>query len=148
MRRLSAAFVAGTLAITAAACSGSTASDRLAAKRTTARSTASTTPPFESTSQHTPGTLAGFVGAKDDVHDVQCGQHGATWSATGKVTNPTEQAARYRIYVSFLSGDTTVGLAEADSGRIGAKATESFSASVQVGGDGLRCILRVERAAA
>jgi hypothetical protein len=150
MRRALAATLAGAMALTVAACSSTGSTDSsLSAKRAASKSsTSSTTLPFESSSTHTPGTLAGFVGAKNDAHDVECGQHGASWSATGKLTNPTKQPVKYRVYVSFLSGDTTVGLAESDSRTVGPKATEDFSAGVKVDGRNLHCVLRVERASA
>ena len=108
----------------------------------------STTQPFALNTENTPGTLANFVGAHADVHDTTCKQGGAWWNATGKVTNPTSHAARYRIYVSFLNSDTTVGLAQVDVGTVGPKQTQVWQDGVKVGGKDLRCILRVERATA
>jgi hypothetical protein len=148
MRRLTAAFLVGTVAVSAAACSGS-GSKSLKAERAAAKSTtSSTTLPFESNAQHTPGTLADFVGAKDDVHDVKCERTGGSWNSAGRLTNPTNQSVKYRVYVSFLSGDTTVGLTEFDSGRVAAKATEPFQSGVKVDGSDLHCVLRVERTTA
>ena len=109
-------------------------------------STSSTTQPFVSNSKNTPGTLANFVGAHEDVHDTNCKQDGASWNAAGKVTNPTAKAVKYRIYVSFLNGDTTVGLAEVNVGKVDAKKSEAWEQGVKVTGTDLRCILRVERA--
>ena len=106
----------------------------------------STTQPFVSNSKNTPGTLANFVGAKDDVHDTTCKQDRAGWNAGGVVTNPTAAAVKYRIYVSFLNGDTTVGLAEVNVAKVDAKQTAKWAQTVKVEGRDLRCILRVERA--
>lgn len=148
MRRPTAAFLAGTIALSVAACSGSD-SDKLSAKRAASKSestSSSTTLPFESNSEHIPGSLAGFVGAKGDAHDVKCTHDGGTWSADGKLTNSTKQPVRYRVYVSFLTGDTTVGLAEFNSGTVAAKATAPLHAAVKVDGTDLQCVLRVERA--
>ncbi|MEO6468379.1 MAG: hypothetical protein ABIP21_04705 [Acidimicrobiia bacterium] len=108
--------------------------------------TTSTTQPFVSNSKNTPGTLANFVGAKDDVHDTTCKQDGAGWNAGGMVTNSTAAAVKYRIYVSFLNGDTTVGLAEVNVGKVDPKQTTKWTQTVKVDGRDLRCILRVERA--
>lgn len=150
MRRLVAAILVGTTAVTVAACSGSDSNGKaLKAKpaaATSKASTSSTTLPFESNTRHVPGTLADFVGAKTDVHDTTCSRNGDFWNASGKLTNPTKNAVKYRVYVSFLNGDTTVGLTEFDSPTVKAKATEPFSAGVKVTGQDLRCILRVERA--
>jgi hypothetical protein len=150
MRRLLAASLVGITALSVTACSGGGGKDQaLHAKRAAAqskRSTSTTTLPFVSTSKHVPGTLTGFVGAKTDVHDTKCDRAGASWNAAGKVTNPTKHAVRYRIYVSFLQGDTTVGIGEFDSPTVAARATAPFSTGVKVAGDDLRCLLRVERA--
>ncbi len=150
MRRLTAAFLVGTVALTAAACSGSDSTTSLSAKRAAATSkstsSSSTTLPFESNSQHTPGTLGDFVGAKGDAHDVKCSRQDGRWTAVGKLTNSSTHAAKYRVYVSFMSGETTVGLTEFDSPRVAAKATAPFRAGVEVTGSDLQCVLRVERA--
>ena len=129
------------------ATSTSTTSARVAAKTAaTGVTSTSTTQPFVSNSKHTPGTLANFVGAHDDVHDTNCKPDGASWNAGGRVTNPTPNAVKYRIYVSFLKGDTTVGLAEVNVGKVGPQQTEGWQQGVKVSGKDLRCILRVERA--
>ncbi len=62
------------------------------------------------------------------------------------VTNSTAKSVKYRIYVSFLNGDTTVGLAEVNVGKVNPKKTETWHQAVKVTGRDLRCILRVERA--
>ena len=105
-----------------------------------------TTQPFVSNSKNTPGTLTNFVGAKHDVHDTKCTHDSASWSTDGKVTNPTATTVRYRIYVSFLNGDTTVALAEVNVGKVGTKKTQDWHQGVKVSGKDLRCVLRVERA--
>ena len=139
-------------AIGVTGCSSDTATKSSAKSNKTAKtvakggSTTSTTQPFVSNSKNTPGTLANFVGAHEDVHDTNCKQDGASWTADGKVTNPTAKAVKYRIYVSFLNGDTTVGLAEVNVGKVDAKKSEAWNQSVKVTGKDLRCILRVERA--
>ena len=115
---------------------------KVAAKR---EGTTSTTQPFVSNSKNTPGTLANFVGAHQDVHDTTCKASGTGWHASGSVTNPTAKSVKYRIYVSFLNGDTTVGLAEVNVAKVGAKQTERWTQGVKVEGKDLRCILRVER---
>ena len=113
---------------------------------TSQASSPSTTQPFVANTKNTPGTLADFVGAKADVHDTTCNHDGGSWNANGTVTNPTKSVVRYRIYVSFLSGDTTVGLAEANVAKVGPKQSVKWEQSVKVSSDNLRCILRVERA--
>ena len=136
-------------ALCAAGCAsnGDAKADKQAEKKTAKpASSSSTTQPFVANTKNTPGTLKNFVGAHADVHDTSCKQGGASWNAAGKVTNPTKHAARYRIYVSFLNGDTTVGLAQVDVGTVGPKQSQVWHEGVKVSGKDLRCVLRVERA--
>ena len=138
--------IVATIAV--AGCSSSGSSKAKEASTPTAKSASastSTTQPFVANTKNTPGTLKGFVGAKADVHDTTCARDGVEWNAHGLVTNPTAKSVKYRIYVSFLNGDTTIGLAEANVPNIGAKQTGKWQQSIKVDGDGLRCILRVER---
>lgn len=147
MRRLMVLTIVGALAI--AGCGGSatkTASPRHADAN--ASSSTSTTTPFVANTEHVPGTLTKLVGAHEDVHDTRCAQHDGRWLADGTVTNPTRRAVQYRIYVSFLRGETTVGLAETDVRKVAPKGSADWTASVHAATPGLRCILRVERAAA
>lgn len=148
MRRTIAFALVGGLALTACSGGSSDTGKALAAKRAASRQTTSTTAAsFVDATTHTPGTLKHYEGARSDVHDTACAADGGSWSAKGKVTNSTPTAARYRIYVSFLSGDTTVGITETAAGPVKAGATADWSAKVKGDEAGLRCILRVERAA-
>jgi hypothetical protein len=147
VRRMIAFALVGGMALTACGNTSDTSTKSLAAKRAASReSTTSSTTPFVDGTDHTPGTLRHYEGARSDVHDTTCAAAGAAWRATGKVTNSASSAAHYRIYVSFLSGNTTVGIAETAAGPVKAGATTNWSARVKVHADGLRCILRVERA--
>ena len=151
MRRTIAFALVGGLALTA--CSGTSSgagSTSLSAKRAASKqvTTTSSTTPFVDGTTHTPGTLTGYEGARSDVHDTTCAADGKAWTARGKVTNSASSNARYRIYVSFLHGDTTVGIAETAAGPVKAAATTAWDAKVKVHTEGLRCILRVERSTA
>ena len=103
---------------------------------------------FVENTSNTPGTLKDFVGARADVSDTTCKTATKGWTASGAVKNPTDQAAQYRIYVSFLDGDTTTGIAQTDLAKVGANKTAKWTATVGAAGTNLRCILRVERAVA
>jgi hypothetical protein len=134
----------GGLALTA--CSSTTdTKTALDAKRASSKSTSTTTAPFASATTHTPGSLRHFAGGRADVHDTSCVARGRVWKAAGKVTNPAATPVSYRIYVSFLLGDTTVGITEADPRPVASHATASWHATLPVATAGLRCILRVER---
>ena len=110
-----------------------------------AHTTSTTQPSFVANTQNTPGTLKDFVGAKSDARNTACKADGAKWVATGQVTNSSKHPSHYRIYVSFLQGDTTVGLSQSDFSPVAPGATHAWSGSVKTSGKDLRCILRVER---
>jgi hypothetical protein len=149
VRRVLAFALVGGLALTACSSSSGTGHAALAAKRAASRtSTTSTTAPFVDATDHTPGTLRHYEGAREDVHDTTCAADGDAWRATGTVTNRTKRDVRYRIYASFLAGDTTVGIAETAAGPVHAGESASWTARVEVDDPGLRCILRVERTGA
>ena len=118
-----------------------------APKAKNAATTRTTKPAFVANTQNTPGTLEHFVGAHADVRDTKCVSSAKGWTATVTANNPTTQTMHYRIFVSFLDGDTTVGIAQTDV-RAGGGATVDWTATVGANGEGLRCILRVERAGA
>jgi uncharacterized repeat protein (TIGR01451 family)/LPXTG-motif cell wall-anchored protein len=93
-----------------------------------------------------PNTAAGFVGARADVSGLSCAATGALWAARGLVTNPTDHAVSYRIYVSLL--DETHGtraVFEVDVDRVEANASRTWEGRVALGATGLSCVLRVER---
>ena len=93
-----------------------------------------------------PGTaLDGFVGAREDVTLERC-EPGAGWTASGTVTNPGSTAASYRVYVSVLDGEGTVGLGEVRVADLAGGATEPWQLDLDVAGEGFECVLRVERA--
>ncbi len=147
MRRSIAFALVGGLALTACSNTSDAKSAPLPAKRTAAtKAASSTTVPFVSATTHSPGSLHGLEGGRADVHETSCTSSGGGWKATGKVTNPTSRAVDYRIYVSFLLGDTTVGITEADRGPVASHATATWAAHLATPTPGLRCILRVERA--
>ncbi len=137
----------GALAV--AGCSSDTEKTDASKDTKAAKTTTSTTtkPAFVANTKNTPGTLKDFVGAKIDVSDTKCVSGDKGWTATGKAKNPTNAKVQYRIFVSFLEGETTVGIAQTDVSAA-AGATANWTATVGAAGKDLRCILRVERAAA
>lgn len=131
----------------ACALAGCSGSDAKATSATAKHRTATTTtaPAFVANTKNTPGTLKDFVGAHTDVSDTKCGTGDKGWTASGKVKNPTSTKVQYRIYVSFLDSDTTVGVAESDV-KAAPGSTANWTATVGAAGKDLRCVLRVERA--
>lgn len=99
---------------------------------------------------HDSQAVGDFVGALKDVTASSCGASGADWVGAGTITNPTEAAANYRVWVAFIGADGgTVGLVQVDLDGVSAGASGDFSAPMPYAADGtLSCVLRVERRAA
>ena len=144
-RTLTALGLVGALA--AAGCSSNDSEPGAASKAKNAAATTTSKPAFAANTKNTPGTLKNFVGAHADVRDTKCVSGDKGWTAGGKAKNPTKQKVQYRIFVSFLDGDTTTGIAQTDV-SVKAGATAAWTATVRATGNDLRCILRVERAGA
>lgn len=88
----------------------------------------------------------GYVGAVADVTDLACEQQDGGWQASGLVTNPTDGAVDYRIYVSFVGEDgETRGLIQVDVADVAAGAEEPWETDMGLEDEDLRCLLRVER---
>lgn len=96
--------------------------------------------------EDTPGSGPDLEGALADSKVTTCERDGDEWKVDGTVTNPTEDKAKYRIYVSLLSGtNDTRALVQVDVEDVAPDATEDWDVSIPVAEDGLSCILRVER---
>ncbi len=94
----------------------------------------------------TPGSGEGLVGALADSEVTDCALTDGAWKVDGKVTNPTEGVASYRIYVSLLDASSeTRALQQVNVDAVAAAATVDWSAVVPVADEGLSCVLRVER---
>jgi hypothetical protein len=93
-----------------------------------------------------PGTASGYVGALADVSELKCAADDGGWTASGRVANRTDKLVSYRIYVSLLDSDRrTRAVFEVDAERVGAGTSQLWKGHVDVSGDGLECVLRVER---
>jgi hypothetical protein len=95
-----------------------------------------------------PGTSSNFVGALADVTVTKCDVGSAPATIEGSVTNPKKTAQSYRIYVSILTPDSTIGVDEVDVNKVAPLAKKSWAGSLDAGAKGARCVLRVERSAA
>ncbi|MFA7498832.1 MAG: hypothetical protein WCY76_09100 [Leucobacter sp.] len=92
-----------------------------------------------------PGSVDGFAGALEDVVVETCEAQGAGWFASGTVTNPTDTAQSYRLYVAFSENRDTIGLVQVDVPEVAAGESATWDAEAQVAGEGIDCALRVER---
>lgn len=94
----------------------------------------------------TPGSGEGLVGALADAEVKTCKLEGDHWEVAGSVTNSSDAAASYRIYVSLLAeGGDTRSLTQVDVESIDAGASADWQTSVTVDDKDLDCVLRVER---
>ena len=91
-----------------------------------------------------------FVGALTDVTASTCGADGADWVGSGTITNPTQAAANYRVWVAFIGADGgTAGLVQVNVDGVAPGESGDYSAPMPYAGDAsLSCVLRVERRAA
>lgn len=91
------------------------------------------------------GSIEEFVGASDDAEVVRCEGVDGGWVSEGTVTNPTDAAQSYRLYVAFNENQDTQGLVQVDIVDVAAGATEQWSVEAPLTSDDLSCLLRVER---
>jgi PBP1b-binding outer membrane lipoprotein LpoB len=143
--RLITIATVGVLAILLAGCTSD------AAPKPTPTPTASETAPEPGITDitDTPGSGEGLVGALADSAVETCERSGDAWKVAGTVTNSSDAAATYRIYVSLLNAATdTRALTQVDVAEVAPGATEDWSTDVAVAEDDLSCVLRVERYAA
>jgi hypothetical protein len=92
-----------------------------------------------------PGTAKGYVGAAKDVTIEKCDATKSPASFSGTVTNPEKTKQSYRIYVSVLAGDATLGIAQVNVDDVEPKAKKSWNGTADAGAENGRCVLRVER---
>ncbi len=133
--RLTTTTLALLAALTLAGCTGTTG--------VTETPTAAPTDVTEITDQ--PGSVEGWVGALEDASTTQCARDGGNWVAAGTVTNPTDAAQSYRLYVSAMDGTQTRGLIQVDVPDVAAGASGEWKAEFPLEGEKFDCVLRVER---
>ncbi|MET0303852.1 MAG: hypothetical protein ABW040_07355 [Microbacteriaceae bacterium] len=96
-----------------------------------------------------PGTGEGLEGAKDDLELANCALDGDSWALDGTVTNSSDAAADYRIYLALLNGGgDTRGLVQVNVDGVEPGASEEWSTTVDLDEADLTCVPRVERYAA
>jgi len=146
-------LVVGVCAMATAACTGPTQSSGgvnvpTSAVATSAPQTSQSMQPvvepvIDVTTQ--PGSVPSFVGALKDVSGQTCtaGADGVT--ASGTVTNPTTKPQDYRIYISVLNSNQTLGVTEVDISALAPGASQQWSGVVAVQMTEPKCVLRVER---
>ena len=112
---------------------------------TTTIPSATTTPAVVQDVSDSPRTTD-YVGARDEVTGITCVQDGDVWRVSGTVTNPTEAAADYRIFIAFLDGtNETRGLLQTDINDVVAGESKDWNGELAIDADDLTCGLRVER---
>lgn len=91
------------------------------------------------------GSVQGFVGALEDSAIDSCEATEDGWTSAGTVTNPTDVAQSYRIYVAFNENRDTRGLVQIDLDSVAPGSEQSWEVEAPVPGVNLSCVLRVER---
>ncbi|WP_197491792.1 hypothetical protein [Microbacterium sp. H83] len=94
----------------------------------------------------TPGSGEGLVGALADAEVTTCELSDDHWEVAGTVTNSSDAAASYRIYVSLLTeGGDTRSLTQVNVDPTDPGASAEWATTVAVQDEALDCVLRVER---
>ena len=145
---------AAALTLTLAGCTGSDDATPSGSASPSASASASAGDPGITDVTDTPGAGTdgdggGFTGALADAEVSDCAAADGAWQVSGTVTNPTDADADYRIYVSLLNGGgETRALTQVDVDGVEAGESSEWDTTVDLGEDGLNCVLRVERYAA
>jgi hypothetical protein len=132
------AFVT-TLVVVSSGCTGS-------ANKSSSSTSSSTTKPTTVIKISNAPRTSNYVGARKDVTNLSCAQDGHLWKVAGKIINPTNAVADYRIFTAFLDqANATRGLLQTDVKGLAPQVQRSWSGQLELTGTGLRCVLRVER---
>ena len=91
-----------------------------------------------------PGSIDDYVGALEDVELETCAT-GGSLGVAGTVTNPESEAQNYRIFVSAMSADDTVGLVQVNVDDVAGGETAQWDTQMDLNQEDLDCVLRVER---
>lgn len=91
------------------------------------------------------GSAPNFEGAIDDASVERCEAADDGWISAGTVENPTDAIQNYRVYVAFNKNSDTRGLVQVDVEALEPGEMQDWSAQAPVSGEGLKCVLRVER---
>lgn len=92
-----------------------------------------------------PGSVEGYEGALDDADLDTCQSQDDVLEVAGTLTNPESEEQDYRIYVSAMEGGDTQGIVQVDVSGVGGGESAEWSTEVDLSGEELECVLRVER---
>lgn len=92
-----------------------------------------------------PGSVEDYTGALDDVELDTCSAGAGGLQVAGTVTNPESSTQDYRIYISAMAGDDTVGLVQVDVTNVAGGETAEWDNLLDLTQEDLECVLRVER---
>lgn len=92
-----------------------------------------------------PGSVEDYVGAMEDAEVETCDAGGDGLDVAGTVTNPESDTQDYRIFVSAMTADDTVGLVQVDVADVAGGETAEWETQMDLTQENLDCVLRVER---
>jgi hypothetical protein len=98
--------------------------------------------------QDQPGTADDFVGARKDATIDTCQVTDGKLDIKGTVTNPADSAQQYRIYISAIDGNDTLGVAQVNVKDVKPSDSADWETNMPVDENSVTCVLRVERFAA
>lgn len=91
------------------------------------------------------GSVAGYVGAMQDVTMETCETTDGALKVDGTVANPVGEPQQYRIYVSAMEGEDTRGIVQIDVPTVAGNESTIWATEIALSDPGLTCLLRVER---
>lgn len=150
-RILTATIVASLAMLSLAACTDTDDSTPSSSASASASPSTSAVPDSVTDITDTPGAGSdgeggGFEGALSDYAPTGCSLVDGAWIVEGTLTNSTDAAADYRVYISLLNGSgETRALQQADVDGVEPGATAEVSLSIPLDEDGLNCVPRIER---
>jgi len=92
-----------------------------------------------------PGSVEDYTGALEDAELETCSHGAGGLEVAGTVSNPETSAQDYRIYISAMAGDDTVGLVQVDVDNVAGGDTAEWDNLLDLTQEDLECVLRVER---
>lgn len=95
-----------------------------------------------------PGSVEDYAGALDDAEVETCESQDGALQVSGTVTNPESEDQDYRIYVSAMDSGDTMGIIQVDVTGVAGGDSAEWNTEFPLSGQGLDCVLRVERFAA
>ena len=92
-----------------------------------------------------PGSVEDYEGALEDADLETCESQDGALQVAGSVANSESEDQDYRIYVSAMDGNDTQGIVQVDVEGVAGGESAEWDTEIDLSGEDLDCVLRVER---